>query len=275
LALLGMPHLPNIQQRIWSSINSFEHLTHLHLFEMSPIPEDMSVLSQLTHFSLVIYDGDIVPVLIKLGPTIRNLVLDGITCSFEAFDNLLKSNEHLAQNVTHLTIGNLFTMSESKYKSRGIHKNILSLICSKFSALKYFHPMFVYELPLSDQISELVKLKSLPEIRLRIDSFQMNLNANQADKLAQLRSISILNLDYILMDNNIQLNNLIPAKFYNVHTINIMIECVDEDLAENVKQYFTKLRDAQKEYSMNISDNRLSHYIGRHKSKYLQTYEND
>jgi len=144
LALFGMPHLQHLQQNIWKSLSSLKSLTHLHLFEICAIPNDLIVLSQLERFTLVNYDGDIVSLLAHLGPSIRHLALEGITSTFEQFQHLLETNKHL-ENVTHLTIGYLFTTVESKYKSRAVHKNILHLICDKFTSLIYFYPKFACE----------------------------------------------------------------------------------------------------------------------------------
>jgi len=100
-------------------------------------------------------------------------------------------------------------------------------------------------------------------------------NPDQATLLSRLRNVQILNLDYIFMDHDFELANLIPEKFNIINTLNITIECDDADFEKTVKRHFTKLRDSQKSYQLNICNNHLLQLMGRHQERYLRVYEND
>lgn len=131
-------------------------------------------------------------------------------------------------------------------------------------------------MPLTEQIEEVTQIAQLQTLRLHIHSFQMHLDQNQAAILSQLTEIHTLTLDYTLLDMKIDpadFVDLVPKKFVKVHTLNVTIEFHDTDLLALIQKYFDNLK-TQVKYSVNFKDCLLAKYMGRHRERYIEEFEN-
>lgn len=119
-------------------------------------------------------------------------------------------------------------------------------------------------------------MEQLYELRLQIHSFQMRLDPEQAYILSQLTAICILNLDYTLLDMAVapaEFVHLVPQKFVKVHTLNVTVEFHETDFFTLMQQYFRELQTRVK-YCVNFKDCQLGKYMGRHRERYVNEYEN-
>lgn len=121
-------------------INQMFNLKSLHLFMYRQRPSESisNVLSQLEHFSLSYYFGDIINVLGQLGSPIRRLYLDYIPCNLDQLSQFLQLCPQITSQLTHLTLANIRS-SQSSLQDR---KYFFKLICNNFTSLTHLDITF-------------------------------------------------------------------------------------------------------------------------------------
>lgn len=148
----GPPVLPG---KILTVLQQAQRLRHLDLFDSLEAPEtDLkqahnysstakpifelphSLLVRLESFSLCRYSFDVLPVLGKLGPKLRRLMLHKTYLNLDEFSNWIITNPVICSRLTHLIIGQLnYSLRE---KASGIDMGTLKCIstfCPSLQAL--------------------------------------------------------------------------------------------------------------------------------------------
>ncbi len=124
-----------IPENVIRTINSLNGLQRLYMIEFfrSKIPDGLTVLKQVNHFTVAHYVADIVDLLAQLGPGCSELCFCWVNLTAEKMVHLLQINPHLERNVTHLVYGFVATSHNNRLKHS---YNLFQLICDRFTNLQ-------------------------------------------------------------------------------------------------------------------------------------------
>lgn len=124
-----------VPEEIIRSINALPALKRLYMIEFfrTKIPDDLTVLKQVEHFTVAHYVHDSAELLAQLGPSCKELCFCWVNLTAERMTQLLQMNPHLESNVTHLVYGFVATSHNNRLKHS---YNLFQLICNRFTKLQ-------------------------------------------------------------------------------------------------------------------------------------------
>ena len=131
LTKLTLTNVPSKgMEKTWKTIDSLPFLKSLNLCSMYgvAIPNDFTALERLEEFSLSGYNASLVPVLSKLGSSLKHLSLDFVCLNEMDLYNVMGNNAKFGENIVHFTLGEIMvpinpeqnfgfnSVSSAKYK---------------------------------------------------------------------------------------------------------------------------------------------------------------
>lgn len=216
-----------IPENVIRTINSLNGLQRLYMIEFfrSKIPDGLTVLKQVNHFTVAHYVADIVDLLAQLGPGCSELCFCWVNLTAEKMVHLLQINPHLERNVTHLVYGFVATSHNNRLKHS---YNLFQLICDRFTNLQSIDITFTDRLPLVLLIPELFKLKHLTELYLYLSSAELPSDTDRLYSLSQLTTVTDLKLEVYNLSKE-QFRYWIGNLFPNVEKLVLRIDIEDSE----------------------------------------------
>lgn len=132
------PGITTLTQSL-NSLHSLRELNLLYVYNRIDL-EKVTIWQQLEQFSLVRYNGDILPVLTRLGRNFKHLKLDNVQLTSDQLIEALAQNAQLTTGLKYLSIGPLCVTE--KQHLRPVLKTITS---SRFYGLTYLFADFAFQ----------------------------------------------------------------------------------------------------------------------------------